>query len=191
MRHENTCGLYWWQSYRYCESYCCWFVPFLEQANVQVQLEIKKKWGCTIFSFKFSDHLKSVHKVHVRNLGLVPHQPVLLSCCLIGWNPASISWDSLMDKHTLDFWCGAWTKTHLALHWTCRWFKATQSWHGCYNIKLDLASLPYLISGQKSRYTYSFVLRKEGRKWRRTKEPLDQSKRGEWKSWLKAQHSEN
>ena len=29
-----------------------------------------------------------------------------------------------------------------------------------------------------------------GRKWR-TKEPLDESKGGEWKSWLKAQHSEN
>ena len=30
----------------------------------------------------------------------------------------------------------------------------------------------------------------DGRK-RRTKEPLDESERGEWKSWLKAQHSEN
>ena len=29
-----------------------------------------------------------------------------------------------------------------------------------------------------------------GRKWR-IKEPLDESERGEWKSWLKAQHSEN
>ena len=29
-----------------------------------------------------------------------------------------------------------------------------------------------------------------GRKWR-TKETLDESERGEWKSWLKAQHSEN
>ena len=28
-------------------------------------------------------------------------------------------------------------------------------------------------------------------KWRRTKEPLNESERGEWKSWLKAQHSEN
>ena len=28
-------------------------------------------------------------------------------------------------------------------------------------------------------------------KWRGTKKPLDQSKRGEWKSWLKAQHSED
>ena len=30
-----------------------------------------------------------------------------------------------------------------------------------------------------------------GRKWRRTKQPLDESERQEWKSWLKAQHSEN
>ena len=29
-----------------------------------------------------------------------------------------------------------------------------------------------------------------GRKWR-TKEPLDESERGDWKSWLKTQHSEN
>ena len=29
-----------------------------------------------------------------------------------------------------------------------------------------------------------------GSKWR-TKELLDESERGEWKSWLKAQHSEN
>ena len=30
-----------------------------------------------------------------------------------------------------------------------------------------------------------------GRKWRRFKEPLDESERGQWKSWPKAQHSEN
>ena len=30
-----------------------------------------------------------------------------------------------------------------------------------------------------------------GRKWRGTKEPLDEGERVEWKSWLKAQHSEN
>ena len=30
-----------------------------------------------------------------------------------------------------------------------------------------------------------------GRKWRRTKEAPDESERGEWKSWLKTQHSEN
>ena len=30
-----------------------------------------------------------------------------------------------------------------------------------------------------------------GRKQRRTKEPLDESERREWKSWLKTQRSEN
>ena len=30
-----------------------------------------------------------------------------------------------------------------------------------------------------------------GRKWRGTKEPLDEGKRGEWKSWLETQHSNN
>ena len=30
-----------------------------------------------------------------------------------------------------------------------------------------------------------------GRKRRRTEEPLDDTERGELKSWLKAQHSEN
>ena len=30
-----------------------------------------------------------------------------------------------------------------------------------------------------------------GRKWRISKEPLDEDERGEWKTWLKAQHSEN
>ena len=29
------------------------------------------------------------------------------------------------------------------------------------------------------------------KKWRGAKKPLDESERGEWKSWLKAQHSEN
>ena len=29
---------------------------------------------------------------------------------------------------------------------------------------------------------------KYSRKWRRTKEPIDESERGEWKSWLKFQH---
>ena len=35
-------------------------------------------------------------------------------------------------------------------------------------------------------YAKAFV-----RKWLRTKEPPDESERGEWKSWLKSQHSEN
>ena len=41
-------------------------------------------------------------------------------------------------------------------------------------------------SSQISRWYHPY-----GRKWRRTKELLDESERGEWKSWLKTQHSEN
>ena len=33
--------------------------------------------------------------------------------------------------------------------------------------------------------------RKQWRKWRGTKKPLDESERGEWTSWLETQHSEN
>ena len=38
------------------------------------------------------------------------------------------------------------------------------------------------------RYTDDNTLMAENK---RTKEPFDESERGEWKSWLKAQHSEN
>ena len=38
------------------------------------------------------------------------------------------------------------------------------------------------------RYTDDTTLMAESEE---TKEPLDESERGEWKSWLKTQHSEN
>ena len=41
------------------------------------------------------------------------------------------------------------------------------------------------INMQIRRWHHSY-----GREWRRTKEPLDENERGEWKSWLKVQHSE-
>ena len=53
------------------------------------------------------------------------------------------------------------------------------------NARLDEAQAGIKIAG---RYINNHPY---GRKWRRTKEPLDESERGEWKSWLKAQHSEN
>ena len=43
------------------------------------------------------------------------------------------------------------------------------------------------------RYAYDTTLMAESEEElkQRTKEPLDESEKGEWKSWLKAQHSEN
>ena len=46
------------------------------------------------------------------------------------------------------------------------------------------------LLGEKSITQICTWYHPSGRKWRRTKEPLDESER-EWKSWLQAQHSEN
>ena len=46
----------------------------------------------------------------------------------------------------------------------------------------------------REKYQYPQICRRHhpyGKKQIRTKEPLDDSEREEWKSWLKAQHSEN
>ena len=61
-----------------------------------------------------------------------------------------------------------------------------------WNAGLDEAQAGIKISGRKInnlRYTDDTTL--NGRKWRGTQKPLDESESGEWKSWLKAQHSEN
>ena len=57
---------------------------------------------------------------------------------------------------------------------------------GLMNHKLE-SRLPGEISTpQICRWHYSY-----SRKWRGTKEPLDEGKRRQWKSWLKTQHSKN
>ena len=58
----------------------------------------------------------------------------------------------------------------------------TLDWKKC---KLE-SRLPGEISITSERWHHPY-----GRKWRGTKKPIDESERGEWKFWLKAQHSEN
>ena len=61
------------------------------------------------------------------------------------------------------------------------------------NARLDEAQTGIKIAGRNInnlRYAYRWH-HPYGRKWRRTKEPLDESERGEWKSWLKIQHSKS
>ena len=58
----------------------------------------------------------------------------------------------------------------------------------CYHVSIPSPSIFHVIS-VLLKMRPDFLL--YGRKWRRTKEPLDESERGEWKSWLKTQHSEN
>ena len=49
----------------------------------------------------------------------------------------------------------------------------------------------YLPSAKEFDLSTTEAVNPYGRKWRGTKKPLDESESGEWKSWLKAQHSEN
>ena len=55
---------------------------------------------------------------------------------------------------------------------------------GWMNYKLESRHWGQYQRPQISRWYHS-----NGRKWRGTKEPFDEGKRGEWKSWLKTQHS--
>ena len=60
------------------------------------------------------------------------------------------------------------------------------------NAGLEEAQAGIKIAGRNIhnlRYADDTTLMAE--KWRRTQKPLDESESGEWKSWLKAQHSEN
>ena len=60
------------------------------------------------------------------------------------------------------------------------------------NAELEEAQAGIKIAGRNSnnlRYAEDTTLM--AKKWRETKTPLDESERGEWKSWLKAQHSES
>ena len=59
------------------------------------------------------------------------------------------------------------------------------------NAGLDEAQAGIKIAGRNiSNLRYADDNNTYGRK-QRTKEPVDESEKGEWKSWLKAQHSEN
>ena len=47
------------------------------------------------------------------------------------------------------------------------------------------------LLGEVSRSSDMQMIPPLGRKWRGTEEPLDDSERGEWTSWLKTHHSES
>ena len=60
------------------------------------------------------------------------------------------------------------------------------------NVELEEAQAGIKIAGRNInnlRYADDTTLMAESKE--STKEPLDESERGEWQSWLKAQHAEN
>ena len=67
-------------------------------------------------------------------------------------------------------------------------YMQSSSWEmlGWMELKLESRLLEEISIPQICRWHHPY-----GRKWRGTKEPLDEGESGEWKSWLKAQHLEN
>ena len=61
-----------------------------------------------------------------------------------------------------------------------------------WNARLDEAQAEIKIAGRNiNNLKICRRYHPYGRKWRGIKEPLDESERGEWKSWIKTQQSEN
>ena len=59
------------------------------------------------------------------------------------------------------------------------------------NAGLDEAQAGIKIAGRNIRTSDMQMSPSLWQEWRGTKQPLDESERGEWNSWRQAQHSEN
>ena len=60
-----------------------------------------------------------------------------------------------------------------------------------WNAELDEAQAAMKIAGKNINNLIRRWHHPYGKKQRETKEPFDESERGEWKSWLNTQHSKN
>ena len=61
-----------------------------------------------------------------------------------------------------------------------------------WNAGLDESQAGIKIAGRNiNNLMYADDTTLNGKKWRGTKEPLDEGKRREWENWLKTQHSKN
>ena len=85
-----------------------------------------------------------------------------------------------------------WFQIGKGVHQDCIWWPCLFILYAEYimrNAQLDEAQAGIRFTGRNInnlRWHHPY-----GRKWRRTKEPLDENERGGWKTWLKTQHSEN
>ena len=81
-----------------------------------------------------------------------------------------------------------------AVYWSTHLFNLYAE-HIMWNDGLDEAQAGIKISGRNLLATLDKQMTESnqlyGRKQRGTEEPIDENERGEWKSWLKTQHSKN
>ena len=120
------------------------------------------------------------------------------------WNPTLVllpgkshGWRSLVGCSPWGRWVGHNWATSLWLFTFMHWRRKLQAtpvflpgesqgrgawWAAVYGVTQNQTQLKQVSSSSSNPY---------GRKWRGTKKPPDESERGEWKHWLKTQHSEN
>ena len=82
-------------------------------------------------------------------------------------------WNSWMASQTQ--WTWVWGNSELVMD--------REAWRAAVNVVAK--------SGTQLSDWMNWTEHYNGRKQRKTKEPFDESERGEWKSWFKTQHSEN
>ena len=108
---------------------------------------------------------------------------IALQCC-VGFCYTT-KWVSYMYMKSPPSWTSLPTLSHSSrCHRALNWAPSAE---GCCSLAV-LHIVVYICHGRNSnnlRYADDTTLMAE--KWRGTKEPLDESERGEWKSWLKAQ----
>ena len=126
----------------------------------------------------------------------------------------TINWKILKEMGIPDHLTCLWRNLYVGQEATVRTGHGTTDWfqiregvcQGCilspclfnlyaeyimWNARLDEAQAGIKIARRSiNNLRYADDTTPSGRKWR-TKDPLDESERGRWKNWLKAQHSEN
>ena len=105
------------------------------------------------------------------------------------------SWETYMQvrKQQLELDMEQWTgsklgKEYVKAAYCYPAYMQSTSWETLGQMKHKLESR---LLGEISITSDTQMTPPNSRKWRRTKEPLDASEKGEWKRWLKVQHSEN
>ena len=142
----------------------CFYSQLKLSTSVLLTMRISQSVDCV-------DHNK-LWKI-LKEMGIPDHLTCLLKNPTVRTGHRTTGWFKLGKEYIKAVYCHP---TYLTSMQSTSW--ETLGW-----MKHKLESR---LPGEICRWHHPY-----GRKQKRTKEPLDESERGEWKSWLKIPHSEN
>ena len=117
-------------------------------------------------------------------MGIPEHLTYLLRKLYVGQEATARTWHETMDWLQIGKW----------VHQGCILSPCLFNLHAVYimrNARLNETQAGIKIAGRSINNLRYADDTTHGRKQRGTEEPLDESERGEWKNWLKTQHSQN